>query len=161
MKEFLNYGSDNIRKQQALFASFFVVQNKLQNSCEKVQTQISMRQWHLLAMTQICQPPRTLTNIGALMGCSRQNVKNLATALQAKGFVKFINGANNSVQIEITEKANLYLSPSFSILLSPQIAMIFLILPSEFLFRIILLYIVLFIFTKCDKSNVYIISFLI
>ena len=104
MKEFLNYGSDNIRKQQALFASFFVVQNKLQNSCEKVQTQISMRQWHLLAMTQICQPPRTLTNIGALMGCSRQNVKNLATALQAKGFVKFINGANNSVQ-----KANLYL----------------------------------------------------
>ncbi len=109
MKEFLNYGSDNISKQQALFASFFVVQNKLQNSCEKVQTQISMRQWHLLAMTQICQHPKTLTNIGALMGCSRQNVKNLATALQAKGFVKFIYGANNSVQIEITEKANLYL----------------------------------------------------
>ena len=69
MKEFLNYGNDIIQKQQALFASFFVVQNRLQTLCEKVQTEISMRQWHLLAMTQVCEKPRTLTNIGELMGC--------------------------------------------------------------------------------------------
>ena len=109
MKEFLNYGNDIIQKQQALFASFFVVQNRLQTLCEKVQTEISMRQWHLLAMTQVCEKPRTLTNIGELMGCSRQNVKNLATALERKGFINFVYGANNSVQIEITEKANKYL----------------------------------------------------
>lgn len=109
MKEFLSYGNDTLLKQQALFASFFVVQNRLQTSCEKVQTEISMRQWHLLAMTSICEKPKTLTNIGALMGCSRQNVKNLATALERKGFVNFVYGANNSVQIEITEKANSYL----------------------------------------------------
>ena len=40
---------------------------------------------------------------------SRQNVKNLATALERKGFINFVYGANNSVQIEITEKANKYL----------------------------------------------------
>lgn len=109
MKEFLDYDSDVIQKQQALFASFFVVQNRLQTSCEKVQTEISMRQWHLLAMASICEKPKTLTNIGALMGCSRQNIKNLAAALEAKGFVKFVYGANNSVQIKITKKANCYL----------------------------------------------------
>lgn len=110
MREFLSYGVDVIQKKQALFASFFVIQNRLQTAGEKVQTKISMRQWHLLAMTQICEKPKTLTNIGALMGCSRQNVKNLATALERKGFIKFVYGSNNSVQIEITEIANIYLS---------------------------------------------------
>ncbi len=109
MQEFLNYGSDIVQKKQALFASFFVIQNRLQTAGEKVQKQISMRQWHLLAMTQICEKPRTLTKIGALMGCSRQNVKNLAAALEAKGFVKLVCGTNNSVQIEITEAAGAYL----------------------------------------------------
>ena len=74
MKEFLSYGTDIIQKEQALFASFFVLQNRLQIAGEKVQKRISMRQWHLLAMTQVCTPPRTLTSIGKLMGCSRQNV---------------------------------------------------------------------------------------
>jgi len=61
-------------------------------------------------MTQVCEKPKTLTNVGNLMGCSRQNVKNLAIALQKKGFVNFIYGKNNSVIIEITEQANEYLS---------------------------------------------------
>lgn len=110
MKEFLNYGKDTLQKMQALFASVFVVQNRLQTAGEKVQTEISMRQWHLLAMTNVCEEPKTLTNVGALMGCSRQNVKKLATALNKQGFIKFVYGANNSVLIEITEKANQYLS---------------------------------------------------
>lgn len=110
MKEFLSYGVDTLQKKQALFASIFVVQNRLQTAGEKVQTEISMRQWHLLAMTQVCEKPKTLTNIGMLMGCSRQNVKNLATALNKKGFIEFVYGTNNSVLIEITEKAIQYLS---------------------------------------------------
>lgn len=110
MKEFLNYGIDITQKKQAIFASIFVAQNRLQTAGEKVQTEISMRQWHLLAMTKVCDKPKTLTNIGMLMGCSRQNVKNLAAALNKKGFVRFIYGSNNSVLIEITEQADKYLS---------------------------------------------------
>lgn len=110
MREFLNYGKNTLQKEQAIFASIFVIQNRLQTECEKVQTEISMRQWHLLAMTQVCVKPKTLTNIGNLMGCSRQNVKNLAASLNKKGFVEFVYGANNSVLIEITERANEYLS---------------------------------------------------
>lgn len=108
MKEFLERGDNVLMKKQALFASFFVVQNRLQTACEKVQTGISIRQRHLLAMTQICRKPATLTDIGALMGRSRQNVKNLAAALEKKGFVRFVYGTNDSVLIEITEKADEY-----------------------------------------------------
>ena len=58
----------------------------MQTAGEKLQTEISMKQWLLLAMTECCPEPRTLTNIGNLMGCSRQNVKKLALALEKKGF---------------------------------------------------------------------------
>lgn len=109
MIEFINYGTGKNEKEQALFASFFVVQNRLQTSCEKIQTEVSMKQWHLLAMTSACQKPKTLTNVAKLMGCSRQNVKKLAKSLVKKGFVNLLNGPNNSVIIKITEKANDYL----------------------------------------------------
>jgi len=109
MQEFLQYGQDNLSKKQAIFASIFVIQNRLQTACEKVQEEITMRQWLLLAMAEICDKPKTLSNIGRLMGCSRQNVKNLATALEKKNFVRLVNSANNSTLIEITAIAKEYL----------------------------------------------------
>ena len=42
------------------------------------------------------------------MGCSRQNIKKLALALEKKGFVRLLFGANNSVCIELTDKINAY-----------------------------------------------------
>lgn len=109
MREFMQYGKGSLQKKQAIFASVFVIQNRLQTACEKLQREITMRQWLLLAMTEVCEEPRTLTNVGRLMGCSRQNVKNLAAALEKKNFVRLISGANNSVLIEPTETAREYL----------------------------------------------------
>ena len=98
---FQQYNCDTQHRLQAIFASIFVLQNRMQTAGEKLQTQISMKQWLLLAMTECCPQPRTLTNIGLLMGCSRQNVKKLALALEIKGFVRLLNGANNSIGIEL------------------------------------------------------------
>ena len=80
----------------------------MQTAGEKLQTEISMKQWLLLAMTECCPEPRTLTNIGNLMGCSRQNVKKLAVALEKKGFVRLLLGGNNSIRIELTDKVAKY-----------------------------------------------------
>lgn len=80
----------------------------MQTACEKLQTKISMKQWLLLAMTECCPEPRTLTNIGNLMGCSRQNVKKLALALEKKGFVNLQLSNNNSVHIELTGEVKRY-----------------------------------------------------
>lgn len=42
------------------------------------------------------------------MGCSRQNVKTLARALEEKGFVRLEAGVQNSVCIELTNKVQEY-----------------------------------------------------
>lgn len=102
------YGCDTQHRVQAIFSSIFVLQNRMQTAGGKLQTEISMKQWLLLAMTESCPRPRTLTKIGNLMGCSRQNVKKLALALEKKGFVRLLSGANNSVCIELTDKVHVY-----------------------------------------------------
>lgn len=105
---FEKFGIDTEHKVQAIFSSIFVLENLLQNVGEKLQTEITMKQWLLLAMTEVCDKPCTLTSVGNLMGCSRQNIKKLAIILEKKGFIKFIDGNNNSVQIELTEKVKEY-----------------------------------------------------
>lgn len=105
---FKQFNCDTQHRIQAIFSSIFVLQNRMQTACEKLQTKISMKQWLLLAMTECCPEPRTLTNIGNLMGCSRQNVKKLALALEKKGFVNLQLSNNNSVHIELTEEVKRY-----------------------------------------------------
>lgn len=56
-------------------------------------------------MTDKKHSTRSLTNLGTLMGCSRQNVKKLALALEKQGYVELILGGNNSVQVQFTGKA--------------------------------------------------------
>lgn len=105
---FEKFDCDKPHRVQGVFSSIFVLQNRLQTAGEKIQTEISMKQWLLLAMAECCPEPRTLTNLGNLMGCSRQNVKKLALALEKQGFVRLLLGGNNSVRIELTEKAGDY-----------------------------------------------------
>ena len=105
---FEQFNCDTTHRMQAIFSSIFVLQNRMQTAGEKLQTQISMKQWLLLAMTACCPEPRTLTNIGNLMGCSRQNVKKLALVLEKKGFVHLQLSSNNSVLVELTEDVQRY-----------------------------------------------------
>ena len=107
-ESFEQFNCDTTHRMQAIFSSIFVLQNRMQTAGEKLQTEISMKQWLLLAMTECCQKPRTLTNIGNLMGCSRQNVKKLALALEKKGFVHLQLSNNNSVLVELTEEVQRY-----------------------------------------------------
>jgi len=103
------YDCDTTHRKQAIFSSIFILQNRMQTACEKIQTEISMKQWLLLAMTEICPEPRTLTNIGTFMGCSRQNIKKLTLALEKKGFVRLVPSGNNSVCVEVTNEAQSYI----------------------------------------------------
>lgn len=105
---FEQYNCDTEHRMQAIFSSIFVLQNRMQTAGEKLQTQISMKQWLLLVMTACCPEPRTLTNVGNFVGCSRQNIKKLALALEKKGFVRLLSGGNNSVCIELTDKVDQY-----------------------------------------------------
>lgn len=105
-----DFDTDKTGRQQAIFASVFVLQNKLQTIGEKLMDKISIKQWLLLAMVDACKKPKTLTNVGELMGCSRQNVKQLAVALEGKGFLKLEKGANNAIMLELTNDGRDYLA---------------------------------------------------
>lgn len=111
MREIYNdFDTDKTGRQQAVFASIFVLQNKLQTVGERLMDKISLKQWLLLAMVDACKKPKTLTNVGDLMGCSRQNVKQLAVALEGKGFLTLSKGANNAIMLGLTDEAHTYLS---------------------------------------------------
>lgn len=107
-KLFEAYDSDSQHRVQGIFSSIFILQNRMQTAGEKIQTNISMKQWLLLAMIECCPEAPTLTNLGYLMGCSRQNVKKLASALEKQGFVSLFQGKGNSVCVKITDKAIAY-----------------------------------------------------
>lgn len=125
MYESFGDSPENMRK--AIFSSIFVMQNRMQTAGEKIQTEITMKQWLLLVMATSCPEPRTLTSVGDLMGCSRQNIKKLAAALEAKGFVKLEQGSSNALNIEMTPKALEYFSD-----MSERYAKTFELLFSEF-----------------------------
>ena len=102
------YNTNRLEKSQALYTSIFVIQNRLQNAGEKIQNELSIKQWLLLTMVSVCPESRTLSNIGRLMGCSRQNVKKLVSTLEKKQYIRLIKGSNNSLCIELTDKVEEY-----------------------------------------------------
>ena len=107
-KLFEEFDIDTQHRLQGIFSSIFILQNRMQTAGEKIQTNISMKQWLLLVMVESCPETPTLTNLGNLMGCSRQNVKKLASALEKQGFVIFSQGESNSLCVKITDKAIAY-----------------------------------------------------
>lgn len=96
------------RLMHTLFSGFFNLQNRLLNAEAKISDDISIKQWLLLAEVEDADSPRSLTELGRLLGCSRQNVKKLAAELEKKGYVRIARGDGNSVVVEATEKVEDY-----------------------------------------------------
>lgn len=82
------YAKDDLHRKQGIFASMFILQNRLQTACDKLDPELTMKQWLLLAMAETHEGAATLTEIGQMMGCSRQNVKKIALTLEKKGFIR-------------------------------------------------------------------------
>ncbi|HBG0518118.1 TPA: MarR family transcriptional regulator [Clostridioides difficile] len=98
------YMVDDDSRKQAIFASIFVMQNKLQTTCDKLDLELTMKQWLLLAIADSVDETLTLTKLGELMGCSRQNVKKLAIALEKKGFIEIEQNEKDSRAICLVTK---------------------------------------------------------
>lgn len=80
--------SDTIENQQkAVFSTLFIAGNKLQTLFDSHIPQISLKQFMLLSLVRQAEEPMTFTQLGNLLGCSRQNVKKLANILVKKGFI--------------------------------------------------------------------------
>lgn len=79
----------NLFLMQQVYASLFAVYNKLQTISDKRFERLSTRQFMtMLAILHLQKNEASLNNIARKLGTSKQNCKQLVTALAKKGFVE-------------------------------------------------------------------------
>lgn len=108
-------GSTEDRKK-AIFSTLFIAGNKLQTLFDNHIPEISLKQFMLLSVVRQSEEPLTLTQLGNLLGCSRQNIKKLADVLRKKGFITIQQSPHDTRAMCIcpTEKVNDYFINDFS-----------------------------------------------
>lgn len=105
------------RQCKAIFSTFFIIGNRLQTLFDHNIPEITLKQFMLLSVIRQSKEPLTFTESGKLLGCSRQNIKKLAYALEKKGFVDVKKKENDirAFQICPLKSADSILKLSFSL----------------------------------------------
>lgn len=109
--------SDTTEHQiKAVFSTLFIAGNKLQTLFDNHIPQVSLKQFMLLSIVRQSKEPLTFTQLGNLLGCSRQNIKKLADVLVKKGFVTMEQSPLDARALRLcpTEKVNGFFQNDFS-----------------------------------------------
>lgn len=103
-------------RQKAIFSTLFIAGNKLQTLFDNHIPEVSLKQFMLLSIIRQSREPLTFTQLGNLLGCSRQNIKKLADVLMKKGFIIIKQSPldTRAMCIYPTEKVNDYFQKGFS-----------------------------------------------
>lgn len=103
-------------RKKAVFSTLFIAGNKLQTLFDSRIPELSLKQFMLLSLVRQSEEPLTFTQLGELMGCSRQNVKKLAEILAQKGFITLRHSPldKRAMCICPTEKVSRYFQNDFS-----------------------------------------------
>ncbi|MGN0661589.1 MAG: MarR family winged helix-turn-helix transcriptional regulator [Faecalibacterium sp.] len=103
-------------QEKGIFSELFMVGNRLQAVFDRHIPEVSLKQFMLLSLLDQSEAPPTLTHLGELLGCSRQNVKKLAEQLEKKGFVLFQKDPRDprAVCVVPTEKVDTFFQQDFA-----------------------------------------------
>lgn len=103
-------------QSKAIFSTLFIAGNKLQTIFDNHIPEVSLKQFMLLSIVRQSKEQLTFTQLGNLLGCSRQNVKKIADVLMKKGFITIEKSPHNTRAMCIcpTEKVNDYFQNDFS-----------------------------------------------
>jgi len=109
----LDANQQELNKQAFIFGNLFLLANRLQVICDQYldKDNITTKQWLLLAaISQFTDTSPTLSEVSELIGCSRQNIKQLALKLEKKEFIKIQKDEQDTraYRLILTEKCNLY-----------------------------------------------------
>lgn len=97
-----------IDAKYALFGFFFAFHNRLQTAGDAFYEEITCKQFFLLAcMNLFNDTAPTANDLAKVMGCSRQNVKEILTSLEKKELVSFAPCETDKRKriVVLTEKA--------------------------------------------------------
>lgn len=111
------FSSTTENQRKAIFSTLFIAGNRLQTLFDARIPEVSLKQFMLLTLVRQSKESLTLTQLGSLLGCSRQNVKKLADALVKKGFVIIQPSPRDPRALCIcpTDKVNDYFLHDFSV----------------------------------------------
>ena len=112
----IKFSDTSEHREQAIFSSLFIIGNRLQTLFDKHIKDISLKQFMLLSIIRNSKNELTFTQLGELLGCSRQNIKKLAEALEKKGFISIIKSTHDARALSaiVTQKTNDYWEKEFS-----------------------------------------------
>lgn len=102
-------------QEKAIFSTLFIAANRLQTLFDSRIPELSLKQFMLLSLARQAQGQLSLTRLGTMMGCSRQNIKKLAAALQKKGFITLASSPEDARKsyIHLTGRAEEYFQGAF------------------------------------------------
>lgn len=103
-------------RQKAIFSTLFIAANRLQTLFDSRIPGLSLKQFMLLSLVRQSEKPLAFTELGGLLGCSRQNVKKLAKALEEKGFASICQSPADprALCLYPTEKAGRWFREDFA-----------------------------------------------
>lgn len=103
-------------RQKAIFSTLFIAGNRLQTLFDAHIPEISLKQFMLLSVIRHSPEPMTFTELGKLLGCSRQNIKKLAQVLEWKGFLSIQPDPFDARALRVlpTERAGLFFQREFA-----------------------------------------------
>lgn len=111
MYSYEEMGKNLLWMKKLIFTNVFIQENRIHTVCDK-ENEISVKQWLLLAITTGFEEPQDLTSLAKIMGCSRQNVKKLASALEKSGHIELFKKHENgrSLYVRRTEKGEQFVA---------------------------------------------------
>lgn len=109
------FSSSTEKQRKAIFSTLFIAGNKLQTLFDNHIPEVSLKQFMLLSIARQSKEPLTFTQLGNLLGCSRQNIKKLADVLMKKGFITIQQSPHDTRAMCIcpTKKARDYFANDF------------------------------------------------
>lgn len=110
------FSNSTENQRKAIFSTLFIAANKLQTLFDNHIPELSLKQFMLLTLVRQSKQQLTFTQLGELMGCSRQNIKKLAEVLMKKGFITIEQSPCDSRAMYIcpTERVNDFFANDFS-----------------------------------------------
>lgn len=111
----LRFSDTTEHQEQVIFSSLFILGNRLQTLFDNHIKDISLKQFMLLSLIRNSKDQLTFTQLGNLLGCSRQNIKKLACALEEKGFIEIMKSPFDAraLSAKVTKKTEEYWKKEF------------------------------------------------
>ncbi|WP_326908090.1 MarR family winged helix-turn-helix transcriptional regulator [Sedimentibacter sp. MB31-C6] len=100
----------NDKEKKYIFASLFVIANRLQVLGDKLDPNLTVKQWLLIACISKCGTAPTISEVANTIGNSRQNVKKMAVILKREGFLDLKKDSKDAriLRICLTDKCQKY-----------------------------------------------------